>query len=104
MYAINACQCEPHHQHQNYAERRFQEVKKLINTLLHCSGSPPPSLWLLCVLFVVYQLNRLSTDNLQWKTPVEAATGQIPDMYALLAFHWFELVYFKSTIANPSFP
>jgi hypothetical protein len=29
MYAIKNFQCEPHHQHQNYAERCIQEVKKL---------------------------------------------------------------------------
>ena len=28
MYAIKDFQCEPHHQHQNYAERHIQEVKK----------------------------------------------------------------------------
>ena len=46
MYAIKDFQCEPHHQHQNYAERCIQEVEKISNTLLDCSGSPP-LLWLL---------------------------------------------------------
>jgi hypothetical protein len=106
MYAIKDFQCEPHHQHQNYAERRIQEVKKLSNTLLDRTGSSP-SLWLVCVQYVLYLLNRLSTESLQWKTPIEAATGQRPDISALLAFHWYKPVYFKhykSTSANPSFP
>ena len=94
MYAIKDFQCEPHHQHQNFAERRIQEVKKLSNALLDRTGSPP-SLWLLCVQHVVYILNRLSTESLQWKTPLEAATGQQPDISAILAFHWYEPVYFK---------
>ena len=94
MYAIKDFQCEPHHQHQNFAERRIQEVKKLSNTLLDHSGSPP-SLWILCVQHVVYLLNRLSTESLHWKTPLEAATGQTPDISALLAFHWYEPVYYK---------
>jgi hypothetical protein len=94
MYAIKDFQCEPHHQHQNYAERCIQEVKKLSNTFLDRSGSPP-SLWLLCVQHAVYILNHLSTKGLQWKTPLEAATGQQPDISAILAFHWCEPVYFK---------
>jgi hypothetical protein len=53
MYAIKDFQCEPHHQHQNNAQQRIQEVKKLTVTLLDSTGSPP-SLWLLCVQHVVY--------------------------------------------------
>jgi hypothetical protein len=40
MYGIKDFQCEPHHQHQNYAKRRIQEVKKLTNTHLDRTGSP----------------------------------------------------------------
>ena len=47
MYAIKDFQCEPHHQHQNLAERRIQEVKKLSNQML---------------------------DRTDWKTPIETAT------------------------------
>ena len=106
MYAIKDFQCEPHHQHQNFAERRIQEVKKLSNTLLDRSGSPP-NLWLLCVQHVVYILNHLSTESLKWKTPIEAATGQQPDISAILAFHWYEPVYYKhykSSSSSPSYP
>jgi hypothetical protein len=62
MYAIKDFQCEPHHQHQNYAKQRIQEVKKLTNTLLDRTSSPP-SLWLPCVQHVVYIINRLSTSS-----------------------------------------
>jgi hypothetical protein len=44
-------------------------VNKHSNTLLDCTGSSP-SLWPLCVQYVVYLLNRLSTESLQWKTPI----------------------------------
>jgi hypothetical protein len=87
MYAIKDFQSESHHQHQNFAEQHIQEVKKLSNTLLDRTGSSS-SLRLLCVQYVVYLLNRLSTDSLQWKTPFEAANGQLPDISALMAFHW----------------
>jgi hypothetical protein len=106
MDAIQEIQCEPHHQHQNYAEGRIQEVKKLSNTLLDCSGSPP-LLWLLCVQHVVYLLNCISTESLQWKSPLEEATGQSPDISSILEFHWYEPVYFKhykSTISTLPIP
>jgi hypothetical protein len=74
MYAICDFQCEPHHQHQNQAERCIQEVKKLSNHLFDPTGSPA-HLWLLCVDYVVYLLNHLSTESLEWKTPLEVATG-----------------------------
>jgi hypothetical protein len=105
MYAIKDFQCEPHHHHQNYAELCIKEVKKLSNTFLDRSGYPP-SLWVLCVQHDVYIHNGLSTEGL-WKTPLEAATGQEPDISAILEFHWYESVYFEhhtSTSATPPYP
>jgi hypothetical protein len=63
MYAIKDFQCKPHHQHQNPAERWIQEVKKLSNQMLDHTGAPP-NLWLLCVLFIVYLINHLSSESL----------------------------------------
>ena len=40
-------------------------------------------------------MNRLSTPSLGNKTPIEVATGQQPDISALLAFSWYEPVYYK---------
>jgi hypothetical protein len=40
-YAIRDFQCAPHHQHQNPAECRIQEVKELSNQMLDCTGAPP---------------------------------------------------------------
>ena len=42
MYAIKDFQCEPHHQHQNFAERQIQEVKKRCNVLMDCTDTPAP--------------------------------------------------------------
>jgi hypothetical protein len=106
MYAIKELQCEPHHKHQNFEEHRIQEDKKPSNILLDQTGSSP-SLWLLCVQYVVYFCNLLKTERLQRKTNREAATGQRPDISSLMAIHWYETVYlnhYTSTSANPSFP
>jgi hypothetical protein len=71
----------------------IQEVK-FSNQMLDCMCAPP-SLWLLCVLFIVYLINHLSSESLGWRTPIEAATGQQPDISALLAFCWYEPIYYK---------
>ena len=54
MYAIKDFRCEPHHQHQNFAERQIQEVKKRCNALMDRSGALA-SYWLLCTNYAVYQ-------------------------------------------------
>jgi hypothetical protein len=40
IYSINNMQCEPHHQPQNPAERRIQEVKKTTNAIMDRTGTP----------------------------------------------------------------
>ena len=47
---------EPHRQHQNPAERRYQTVKRMTHTLLDISGSPA-STWLLAIIYVCFILN-----------------------------------------------
>ena len=96
MYAIKDFKCEPHHQHQNFAERRIQEIKKSCNQVMDRTNTPS-QLWLLCVNYIVYVHNRISNDTLKRLTPIEVATGQQPDISALLAFRWYEPVYFKAT-------
>jgi hypothetical protein len=76
MYAIKDFQCKPHHQHQNFAERQIQEVKKCCNILMDRTGTPA-TYWLLCTEYAVYILNRLSSPTLNQKTPLEVATGHI---------------------------
>jgi len=39
-YAIKDNQSEPNFQHQNYAERRIQELKSMLNTILDQTGAP----------------------------------------------------------------
>ena len=93
LYHIDNFQCEPHHQHQNYAERRIQELKKMTSGIMARTGTPA-AYWYLCLEFVTYLLNRLAVASLGWKTPTEVATGQQADISALVNFHWWEPVYF----------
>ena len=67
----------------------------MMNTILDRSGAPP-EMWLLCLLFIVYLMNRLAVDSLGGKSPIEAAFNQVPDISPLLAFWWYQPVYYQS--------
>jgi hypothetical protein len=75
MYCIDDMQSEPHHQHQNPAELRVQDVKKVSNQKMDRTGTPA-SYWFLSLLYTTYILNR----------PYKRALGQKPDISAILAF------------------
>jgi hypothetical protein len=85
LYDIKEFQSEPHHQHQNYAERKIGDTKRLTDAFMDHTGTQA-HFWLLCLLYVVFLLNHLASDNLGGLTPPEVATGQRPDISALLKF------------------
>jgi hypothetical protein len=56
MYCIDDMQSEPHHQHQNPAERRIQDIMKFSNHIM--DGTDKPSKFgLFSLLHTVYILN-----------------------------------------------
>jgi hypothetical protein len=87
FYIVGNFQVEPHHQHQNPAERKIQDVKHLTSSLMDGAGTPT-RYCLLCLLFSIHLLNHLATESLMWETPIEAAIGQKPDISAFLQFRW----------------
>ena len=90
---IGSWQSEPHQQHQNPAERRFQTVKNTTNVILDRTGAPPNT-WLLCLLYVCFLLNHTFCNAING-IPMTALTGQTPDISPLLRFHFWEEVYYK---------
>ncbi len=94
LYGIKDFQCEPHHQHQNFAERKIGDTKRLTDAIMDRTGTKA-TYWLLCLLYVVYLMNHLASDVLCGLTPIEVATGQRPDISALLQFRWFEPVLYS---------
>jgi hypothetical protein len=93
LYTIKDFQCEPHQQHQNFAERKIGDTKRLTDSIMDRTGTPA-KLWLLCLLYVVFLMNHLSSPALDGLTPIEKATGQRPDISPLLNFHWYEEVLY----------
>jgi transposase InsO family protein len=63
-YGISSWQSEPHQQHQNPAERRYQTVKRLCNTILDQTGAPAYC-WLLCFMYVCFVLNNAFSEVIQ---------------------------------------
>jgi hypothetical protein len=87
---------EPDQQNQNPCERHFQDINKLVESLMDHTG-PPAKYWLLCLMFSMYLFNHLALTQLDGKTPIETAHGYKPDISALLAaFHWWEPVYARA--------
>ena len=60
---IGSWKSEPHQQHQNAAERRYQNVKGSANRLLDRTGAPAET-WLLCLQYICYLLNHTYNGNI----------------------------------------
>jgi len=92
--SIQDGQSEPHYQHQNPAERRYQDVLNGVNRVLNMSGAGP-GLWLLCMEYVNFILNRMSLKSLNWRTPFESLKGETPDISMIYRFKFWDEIYFK---------
>jgi hypothetical protein len=99
-FCINNWQSEPHQQHQNPAERRYQTIKNWTNRILDRTGAPPHT-WLLALQYVCYLLNHLYNTNLN-AVPLTCLQGITVDISVLLRFHFWQPVYYK--LSEPSFP
>ena len=91
---IKQHESEPYHQHQNKAEQRYGVVKRYINTLMNLTGAPAHC-WLLCMLYVCSLLNATASPALGGLTPLQALTGQVPDISHFLHFSFREPIYYK---------
>lgn len=98
---IKEWQSEPYHQHQNKAERKYQDVKRTAKTIMDRTGAPANT-WFLALAYVAFILNRTATPSLKHRTPLEALDGITPDISIMLRFYFYEPVFFR--IHEPSFP
>ena len=97
---ISSWQSEPHQQQQNPAERRYQTVKGMTNTLLDRSGSPAYT-WLLAMMYACFILNYSYCASIK-AVPAQILTGSTPDISSLLRFYWWQTVYYK--VDDSDFP
>ena len=102
LYAIKDMQSESYHQHQIYTERQVQELKSTCLIIMD-RVKTPNFLWCLCMKYVAYLLNHISTPGLDHITPIQVAFGVTPDISALLQFYFYQPVMYLDTNL-PSFP
>ena len=100
-YCINDWQSEPHYQHQNYAERKYIQIKPLVNRLMNTSGAHPET-WLLALEHVTHILNHIANKSLGCLSPLQVMYGNKPDISSFLIFQFWEKVYYKHV--NAEFP
>ena len=84
---IDDCQLETYHQHQNFAERRHQTIKRQTNTLLDRTGAPAFT-WLLSMCYVCFVSNHAYNANIK-NIPLNAVTGSTCDISPFLRFHFW---------------
>ena len=102
-YNIKDLQTEPHHPNQNPAERRIGQVKSMCVDIMDRVGAPA-CLWLLCLQYCCYVLNRMAHPGLKNRTPIEVATGVTPDISNLLQFYFYQpVLYYEKHSPESSF-
>jgi hypothetical protein len=98
LYKIKDFQCETEHQNQNFAERKVGDVKRLSSAIMDRTGTSA-AFWLLCLFYVVFLLNHMSSEALGGIAPLEAAAGVKADLSPLQQFHWWEPVFYQAADA-----
>ena len=61
----------------------------------------PAHCWLLCMLYVCNLLNATASPALGGLTPLQALTGQVPDISHFLHFSFWEPIYYKVDDSEP---
>ena len=90
MYSIDDQQSEPHYQHQNPAERKIQDIKRMMNSIMDRVGCPP-KWWLLAAIFTLQLM--LYIPNSNGDIPLAVITGQMPDVSKFTHFHFWQEVF-----------
>ena len=93
MYEIDDAQSEAEYQHQNPAERKIQDVNRMMNNVMDRTGCPA-KWWLLCALFVMALSCVL--PNSRGEIPNSVVTGQATDVSCFMHYHYWQEVFVES--------
>ena len=96
-------QSAPDKQNQNQSERKVGDLKRRVGYTLFASQAPLV-FWCYCMQFVVYCLNLTARRRLNWKTSVEALTGNTPDISHLRFAFWDKAWYYEYNAKFPENP
>src|SRR5688500_9691690 len=93
-------QSEPNHQHQNYAERKIQDMKSTANVIMNRVGAPSYT-WYLALKYLAKLLSHFSGKPLDYKTSIEVTFEVTPGTSNLLQFYFYQPVIFLDTNKPP---
>jgi len=84
---------------QNPAERRWQTVEWMPNTIMDRMGSPPLTR-ILALQYVCFVCNPAASTTLKMRTPLQGLTVVTHDVSPLLCFSWWAPVYYANEDAS----
>jgi hypothetical protein len=74
------------HEANGKAERNIQTIVEMARTYM-LSSNAPPNVWEYAVALAVHNLNLTPRSSLNWKSPRELVTGEVPDISHLIPFY-----------------
>ena len=92
---------EPYSPWQNPSENRGVKFIKAQAQVIMNRVNAPANTWFLCQEYVAYVHSICAHPELNWKTPVEVAGEDTPDISPILQFYWFEPVYYLDPDSHP---
>ena len=60
----------------------------------------PDKLWFLCLEYLIELHDHWAAESLTWKSPIEIAFGETPDISSLIQFKWFDYLYYYEPTAE----
>ena len=99
-FSIYPTTTEPYTPWQNFAEREIQEIKKDINQVMDRKNIPD-WLWDATGEYIAECWHHHARKKLNWRTPLEAMTGDTPDLSHLLHFDYYQPVYYLTPSSFP---
>jgi len=79
------------HQHRNFAEQRWQQVKRNFDWHMSCQNADPEA-WLRCLIWIADIVNHTAEKSPGWGILLEVLLGQTVDISMLLCFMFWDVV------------
>lgn len=68
-------------------------MKRITHVIMDRTGAPP-IMWIHCLQYVAYILNRMSLPSLNYKVPLTMLDGQVPDISMIPIYTFWQPVYY----------
>jgi len=101
-HGIRMSNTEPHAPQQNRAEGAIQELKRHTSRFMSRTNTPQ-RLWDFAAVYTAELRNRLALPlyQLHGRTPIDALTGNTPDISEYLDFEWYQPIWIYDSAPFP---